>query len=108
MTAEILHAEILQKMGELKPDFKMGPLHKAMLMECCENIMQLHNTEKYNKDVLLISTLQAFEVCRNLIQGMIKGMIPEFADTVTLNYRGETFILDKDSPLVKTALEQKS
>jgi len=88
----------------MKPDFKMGPLHKAMLMECCENIMQPHNTEKHNDDVLLLSTLQAFEVSRNLMQGMIKGMIPEFADTITLNYRGETFILDKDSAIVKAVL----
>lgn len=104
MTAQELHKKILTKLTELQPDFKMGPLHKAMLMECCENIMQPHNTEKHNDDVLLLSTLQAFEVCRNLMQGMIKGMIPEFADTVTLNYRGEIFILDKDSAIVKAVL----
>ena len=105
MTARELHIGILNQMAELNPDFKMGALHKAMLMECCENIMQPHNTEKHNDDVLMLAALHAFEVCRNLMQGMIKGIIPEFGDTITLNYRGETFILDKDSSIVKAALD---
>ena len=104
MTAEILHAEILQKMSELKPDLKLHALHKAMLMECCENVMQPHNTEKHSYEILMISALQAFEVSNSLMKGMIAGMIPEFADTITLNYRGDTFILDKDSQIVKAAL----
>jgi hypothetical protein len=104
MTAQELHTEILVKMAELKPDFKMGPLHKAMLMECCENVMQPHNTEKYSNEILMLSALQAFEVSQSLMKGMIAGMIPEFADTITLNYRGQTFILDKDSQIVKAAL----
>lgn len=105
MTAQELHTEILAKMAELKPDFKMGPLHEAMLMECCENVMQPHNTQNNTKEILMLSTLQAFEVCGSVMKGMIKGMIPEFADTITLNYRGETFILDQNSPLVKAALD---
>lgn len=104
MTAEILHAEILQKMGNLKPDFKMHSLHKAMLMECCEKVMQPHNTEKHSYEILMISALQAFEVSNSVMKGMITGMIPEFADTITLNYRNEPFILDKDSQIVKAAL----
>lgn len=104
MTAEELHEEILIKMADLKPDFKMHPLHKAMLMECCENVLQPHNTENHSHEILLISTLQAFEVSNSLMKGLIKGMIPEVADTITLNYRGETFILDQESKIVKAAL----
>jgi hypothetical protein len=73
-------------------------------MECCENVMQPHNTEKHSHEVLMLSALQAFEVSQSLMKGMIAGTIPEFADTITLNYRGETFVLDKDSNLVKAAL----
>ena len=66
--------------------------------------MKSHNTEKHSHDALLLSTLQAFVVSKNILIGMVKGIIPGIADTITLNYRGKTFILDKDSPIVKAAL----
>jgi hypothetical protein len=46
MTSLEMHSFLLAKMGGLKPDFEMHPLYKAMLMECCENVVTEDNNEK--------------------------------------------------------------
>lgn len=103
MTPVEMHSLILTKMLELKPGFKMHALHEAMLMECCENVLQPHNTEKYSNDILMISALQAFEVANNMMKGLLSGAI-QAGDVITLNYRGATYTFDKESPMVKIAL----
>jgi hypothetical protein len=104
MTPQEMHVIILNELRELKPDFEMHKLHKAILIECCENALQPHNSEKYSNDVLLFSALQAFEVSNSMMNGLIKGAI-NLGDVININYRDQTFVLDRDSSIVKHALK---
>ena len=75
------------------------PLHKAMLEECCENA--LNNPEKIeSKETLKYAVQIAFYTCIETLRGTLKGGL-EFADTVNLNYRNQSFTITKDSPFLK-------
>ena len=74
-------------------------LHKAMLEECCENA--LNNPEKIeSKETLKYAVQIAFYTCIETLRGTLKGAL-EFADTVNLNYRNQSFTITKDSPFLK-------
>lgn len=96
ITAISLYDEIDLRMKELKPDLAFDDLHKAMLMECCETIITPENIEKCSIEILMISTLQALEVSKSLMQGLIKGGLAH-ADVVNLNYRDLKLTFDKHS-----------
>ncbi|WP_291132412.1 hypothetical protein [Flavobacterium sp. UBA7682] len=79
---------------------QIHPLHKAILEECCENALE-KSTEKDIES--LISLVQLiFMSCESTLRGMIKGTFEAGnPETVTLNYRNQTFIIDKTSGFLK-------
>lgn len=78
---------------------KIHPLHKAMLEECCENALK--NSQKIeNKEILKYAVQVAFLTCIETLRGTLKGGL-EYADTINLNYRDQSFEITRDSPLLK-------
>ncbi len=96
---------IVLKGKEIAPDKQLDRLHKAMLMECCENVIAGTKKQEHSKEILMYAAISALEVSRTMMKSLIKATIPNFADVITLNYRGETFTLDTTYHLVVEALK---
>lgn len=78
---------------------KIHPLHKAIMEECCENA--INNSEKIVDEKMLMYAVQvAFISSLNALIGSLKGGL-KLADEITLNYRNQQFIINKNSPLLK-------
>lgn len=86
--------------GQL-PINDIHPLHKLILEESCENA--INNPQKIeDPDTLVCATQAAFLTGNSALKGVLKGMFESSnADQVTLNYRGESFVIEKDSPFLK-------
>jgi hypothetical protein len=97
MTAEELYKEVV---GHLTIK-ELHPLHKAMMEECCENA--LSNPQNVtDKDTLVYAVQVAFLTCNSTLKVTLTGSLEVAnADQVTLNYRNQTFIIPKNSPLLK-------
>ena len=97
MTAEELYREVI---GHL-PIEEFHPLHKAMIEECCENA--LNNPQNItDKDTLIYPVQVAFLTCNSTLKGTLAASLEAAnADQVTLNYRDQTFIIPKNSSLLK-------
>ena len=97
MTTEELYQAVLDKL----PNKSIHPLHKAMMEECCEN--SINNPQNVTDRNTLISAVQiAFITCNSILKGTLEASLKlANADQVTLNYRGQSFIIPKNSPLLK-------
>lgn len=97
MTAEELYEEAV---GHL-PIKELHPLHKAMMEECCENA--LNNPQNVtDKETLVYAVQVAFLTCNSTLKGTISGSFEATkANQVTFNYRNQSFIIPKNSPLLK-------
>ena len=77
---------------------EIHPLHKAIFEECCENA--LANKENINELQTLVFAVQvSFLTCLSALKGTFVASF-EYADNVTLNYRGQTFEIPKNSNLL--------
>lgn len=82
---------------ESLPVKKIHPLHKAMLEECCEKVESGDN-ENVDEKTKILAVELAFLTCESVIKGTIKGLAKGFdADKVNLDYRGQTFEIEKGS-----------
>ena len=97
MTSNELYNSVIEQLKI----HNMHPLHKAMLDECCENALQ-NKQGITEKDTLMFAVQVGFVSANALLQGTLKAALA-IGDQVTLNYRGQTFIIPKDSPLLKQA-----
>jgi len=97
MTADELYQKVISDL----PIKELHPLHKAMMEECCENA--LNNPQKVSDtDTLVYAVQLAFLTCNSSLKGTLTGALTAVnADRVTLNYRNQTFIISKISPLLK-------
>lgn len=78
------------------------PLHRAMFEECCENA--LANEQGITEAKVLAQVVRvAFISCNSLFKNTILSAL-ESADIISCNYRGLTFTVDKDFPLLKLEL----
>lgn len=97
MTADELYKKVV---GQL-PIKELHPLHKAIMEECCENA--INNPKNVtNLDTLVYAVQVAFLTCNSTLQGTLQASLNMAdADQVTLNYRGQIFIIPKNSSLLK-------
>lgn len=96
MTADKLYEKVLEKL----PIKEIHPLHKAIMEECCENA--LNNPQNVtDTDILVYAVQVAFLTCNSTLKGTLAASL-ELADVaqVTLNYRNQTFVIPKNSPLI--------
>jgi hypothetical protein len=95
MTPESLKENLLT---ELKKEgvVKIHPLHDLMIDECCESALNLPGTD----EIHLLSVKIGFVTANATLIGILKASLTQ-ADTVTLNYRGQTFIIDNNSPILQ-------
>lgn len=76
-------------------------LHKLMMEECCERALQ-DNLEVIDTNTLVFAVRVAFLTCNSALKATLNSSLESTnADQVTLNYRGETFIISKDSNFLK-------
>lgn len=79
---------------------KIHPLHQAIMEECCENV--LNNPETLEEKDLTSAVKIAFYTSNEVLKGTLKGSLEAAnADKINLNYRGQSFEVGKDSPLLK-------
>jgi hypothetical protein len=97
MLASELFEKILHRLQALEPEFQMPLLQREMLMECCEKAVATSYSGDKQREVLMLSSLHAFEVSQGLIKNMVKGLTAKQVGTITLNYRGQIFTLDSSS-----------
>lgn len=96
MTTKELYKKIME---EFKLE-KIHPLHQAIMEECCEHA--INNPEKLNERDLIGAVKIAFYTCNETLRGTLRGSLEAAnADQITLNYREQSFIIEKDSPLLK-------
>jgi hypothetical protein len=97
MTADELYKKVLEQL----PIKEVHPLHKAIMEECCENA--LNNPQNVtDPDTLVYAVQVAFLTCNSTLKGTLAASLElADADQVTLNYRNQTFIIPKNSPLIK-------
>lgn len=97
MTADELYKMVIEQL----PIKEIHPLHKAILEECCENA--LNNPQNVTDTGTLIYAVQvAFLTCTSTLKGTLAASLElAAADQVTLNYRNQTFIILKNSSLIK-------
>jgi hypothetical protein len=93
----------LQELLELSiANFKtenLHPLHQAILEECCENALN-NKQGVIDKDTLIYSVRIAFITSNSMLKGMLRAALLK-ADFVNLNYRGLSFEISKDSPIIQ-------
>jgi hypothetical protein len=89
MTSEELYNEVILSLN-IK---SMPSLYKAVMEECCENVVE-NPQQITDKNTLISSTQVAFMVCMKSLKAIVQAGL-EHADTITLNYRGQTFLIDK-------------
>ncbi|GGB64337.1 hypothetical protein GCM10007424_00260 [Flavobacterium suaedae] len=78
------------------------PLHRSILEECCEHVLANTNLDTQS---IVIGVQVAFLACERTLRTTLKASLDSFnADEITLNYRGKTFIIKKDSPFLKKYL----
>jgi hypothetical protein len=104
LTSTELHALLLSKMKQLKPEFKFHPLFKAILMEACENTTRLNEASEWNEDVLMLNALQLWEISSEAMKGLIIGSLNN-GDIVNVDYRGETHSFNKNSAVYTNAVK---
>lgn len=96
MTPEELYTKVLA-------DFhieKIHPLHQAMMEECCEQV--INNPEKLDEENMASAVKIAFYTSNETLRGTLRGALEAAdADEINLNYRGQSFEIGKDSPLLK-------
>lgn len=75
------------------------PLHKAIMEECCENVL---SQQDKSDNLLLVAMVQAkFSSSLPVLQGILRAALQVGnADQVTLNYRQQTFIIPAKSKLL--------
>lgn len=97
MTADELYKKVLEQL----PIKEVHPLYKAIMEECCENA--LNNPQNVtDPDTLVYAVQVAFLTCNSTLKGTLAASLElADADQVTLNYRNQTFIIPKNSPLIK-------
>ncbi len=71
---------------------EIDPLHDAMMDECCENVLK---TSGQTDEVYLSALRIGFLAANATLTGLLNASLTK-ADTVTLNYRGQTFTIDKN------------
>jgi hypothetical protein len=98
MTADELYKKVLEQL----PINEVHPLHKAIMEECCENA--LNNPQNVtDPDTLVYAVQVAFLTCNSTLKGTLAASLElADADQVTLNYRNQTFVIPKNSPLIKS------
>lgn len=101
MTSKMTTEELYKTVVEQLPIKELDPLHKAMMEECCENA--INNPQQVtDKDTLVLAAQVAFLTCNSTLKGTLTASLQlADADQVTLNYREQTFIIPKNSPLLK-------
>ena len=93
--------ELYQKVLENLSFPEIHPLHKAMLEECCENALE-YKQNITDVDTLVYAVKLAFLTCETTLKATLKATANNFdADKITLDYRGQTFSVLKDSSFLK-------
>ncbi|MFP5438967.1 MAG: hypothetical protein ACLGH8_14375 [Bacteroidia bacterium] len=97
MTSNELYLLVLDKLGNPS----VQPLHKAMLEECCEHAVA---SELSEIDSLVLAAQVAFMTCDNTLRATLKASAEAAdADKITLNYRNQSFTIDRYSPYLKNS-----
>lgn len=83
---------------------KIHPLQEAILDETLEDCIKqgfhLLEEDEKNRNILI-----SFNARLKVMEGTIKGLMLSDADTITINYRNQTFVLDKKEAIVIQALK---
>jgi hypothetical protein len=96
MTTQELFDKVIEPIKIQLGDKEISRLHKAMIEECCENILKQTNESMSDRD-LILSAQMSFVTADNVLRGFIEGLIEKNdADTCTINYRGQSFVIDKN------------
>ena len=98
MNKEINVNELLEAVLANLPVQTIHPIHKAMLEESCEHVLkkkdEFGSIEEMEKAIHL-----SFLVLNPVFQSTMNAAL-EYADTVTINYRGVKDVLTRDSAIL--------
>lgn len=101
MTPQQLYDSIIHDISALTNTEEVHPFVAAALMDCCENTIQ-ENPQVQDEQTLIVSALTGFHVAFGKLKEMIRRTLDSGqADTVTLDYRGQKFTFDRNSPLLQ-------
>lgn len=82
-----LFTEVIKKI-----DYEIPPLFIAILHECCENVEKSDVQEVDKVNVVWVSFYSILPILKGTIDASL-----DFADTLNLNYRDQSFGLTKQS-----------
>jgi len=97
MTEKELYTQITSKLTVELPD-----LFKTILEEACENACNSKTmTDDKSKK---FGALVAFVTAANTLKTLVKATLANNFDTINLNYRGKSFVIDQSHPILKLDL----
>jgi hypothetical protein len=97
MKPEELYSEVL---NSLNID-KIHPLHKEILLECCENVLATKN-QSLDLKTLKDSVTVAFLATSSSLKGTLNGALKiGNANVVSINYREKTFEIERGSNFLR-------
>lgn len=83
------------------PVKEVHPLHQSVLEECCETVLANDNAS-LEPSTLVLAVQTAFIICEKTLKSTLNASLKmSDANQITLNYRGQTFIIPANSNLLK-------
>ena len=98
MTPKQISELVLKEGGEYSTSFVSASFKAAVFDEVCEKIAYSNALENLNKEGLILAVTTAFQTAYEMMRETINALL-KVADTVSLNYRKQTFQFTKDSVL---------
>jgi hypothetical protein len=96
MTTQELYDKVIDPIKTQLGENVISPLHKAMIEECCERGLEAANDSVEEKE-LILSVQIGFVTADKALKGLVEGLQKDQnADTCTINYRGQSFVIDKN------------
>lgn len=98
MTEEELYGSVVGRLSVTG----LHPLHRAIMEECCEKVLQ-GNPEIADEETLIYAVNMAFLTGLSTLKATLNSCYSETdVDLITINYRGQTFKIPKDSNILKS------
>ncbi|MFT6921794.1 MAG: hypothetical protein ACJA1C_000791 [Crocinitomicaceae bacterium] len=99
----MIEENLLEAVIQSIPLKEIHPLHMAMLEECCEKVIEAADESMKENSQQLINCVNAtFLTSNGVLKSTLKAALDAAGtDDVNLNYRGEEFVINRESGLLK-------
>ncbi|MBV9961431.1 MAG: hypothetical protein JO072_04220 [Parafilimonas sp.] len=98
MTPKQINELVLSERSDYAKSFVGNGFKVAVFDEVCEKISSSGTLQSLTKEGIILAAITAFQTAYEMMKETINALL-KVADTVSLNYRKQTFQFNKDSVL---------